>query len=63
MRIMSFILQLLALVYIRDNILKTMEYYNERTTSLSDFSVVIRNLPLKEGIQKNIKDFINIHFL
>ena len=62
MRITSFIIHLLALVYIRDNILKTMEYYDEKTTSLSDYSLIIRNLPLKEGIQRSIKDLINSHF-
>jgi hypothetical protein len=39
-----------------------MNYYNERTTSLSDFSLIIRNLPLREGVQNSIKAFILNHF-
>jgi hypothetical protein len=62
MRITSFIIHLFTLLYIRDNILKTKEYYDERTTSLSDFSFIIKNLPLKDGIQQNIRDFVHNHF-
>lgn len=42
--------------------MKTLEYYDERTTSLSDYSLIVKNLPMKDGIQKGIKDFINKHF-
>jgi hypothetical protein len=31
-------------------------------TSLSDFSLIIKNLPLREGIQKSIRAFIQYHF-
>lgn len=53
---------LFALIYIRDNIRKTYEYYDEKTTSLSDYTLIIKKMPLKDGIQKNIKDFINEGF-
>lgn len=62
LRITSFIIHFLALLYIRDNINKTMQYYDERMTSLSDFSLIIKNLPLREGIQKSIRAFIQHHF-
>lgn len=62
LRISSFVLQLLALMYIRDNIRKKYEYFDERKKSLSHYSLLIKNLPLKNGIQQNIKDFINKHF-
>ena len=51
-----------ALIYIRDNIRKTIEYYDEKTTSLSDYSFFMKNLPLKEGIQKDIRNFIENNF-
>lgn len=51
-----------ALIYIRDNIRKTVEYYDEKTTSLSDYSFIMKNLPLKDGIQKDIKNFVNNNF-
>jgi hypothetical protein len=62
LRITSFIIHLLALLYIRDNINKTMQYYDERMTSLSDFSLIFRNLPLREGIQNSVRTFIQKHF-
>lgn len=62
LRISSFVLQLLALMYIRDNIRKKYEYFDERAKSLSHYSLVLKNLPLKNSIQQNIKDFINKHF-
>jgi hypothetical protein len=45
LRISSFIIQLLGLLYIRDTILKTLQYYEERNTLISDFSVMFMNLP------------------
>jgi hypothetical protein len=51
MRIVCFIAHILALIYIRDAIRKTYEYYDEKTTSLSDYSIIIKNLPMKSGIQ------------
>ena len=62
LRITSFVLHLAALVYIRDNIRKTVQYYDEKTTSLSDYSFIMKNLPMKEGIQQNIKNFVNNKF-
>jgi hypothetical protein len=47
MRVASFFIHMAALIYIRDNIRKTIEYYDEKTTSLSDYSIIIKNLPLK----------------
>ncbi len=61
-RIVCFIAHLLTLIYIRDSIKKTYGYYDYKTTSLSDYSIIIKNLPDKTGIQQNIKDFINKNF-
>lgn len=45
------------LVYIRDKILKLHEYYDERRCSLSDFSIILKNIPPHVNPQKNIKNF------
>lgn len=39
-----------------------MEYYDEKTTSLSDFTILIKNLPRKEDIEKNLRSFLNDFF-
>ena len=49
----------MALIYIRDHIQKTKEYYDEKTTTLSDYSLIFKNLPLKNGIQADIVRFVN----
>ncbi|EFX59898.1 hypothetical protein DAPPUDRAFT_346550 [Daphnia pulex] len=48
-RVFAFILHLGVLLYIRDLITKTRNYYDERTCSLSDYSVLVKNLPCKKG--------------
>jgi hypothetical protein len=63
LRISSFIIHLAALVYIRDKIRKTVQYYDEKTTSLSDYSFIMKNLPLKDDIQQDINNFVNNKFM
>jgi hypothetical protein len=46
---------ILALLYIRNRVTKLEEYYDERTTSLSDYSIIIKGLPRAKGIQKTLK--------
>lgn len=55
LRIISFCLHLLALVYFRNRIIKLEEYYDERTTSLSDYSVFIKGIPKMKGIQHKLR--------
>lgn len=45
----------MALLYIRNRITKLEAYYDERTTSLSDYSVFFKGLPHMKGIEKNLK--------
>jgi len=45
----------MALLYMRDTIKKTNDYYDERTTSLSDYSIIINNLPHSIGIGAKIR--------
>ena len=47
LRLSSFGTLLLALIYIRDNFTKTWMYYDERETSYADFSLIIKNIPLR----------------
>lgn len=56
-------MHLFTLVYIRDNIRKTYEYYDERSKSLAHYSLLFKKLPLKHGIQKCIREFVNKHFI
>jgi hypothetical protein len=46
------------LLYIRDLITKTRNYYDERTCSLSDYSVMVTNLPRKKNTRKNLETFL-----
>lgn len=58
-RVFSFIIQLGMLLYIRDLITKTRDYYDERTCSLSDYSVLVTKLPRKKGTRKNLENFLS----
>lgn len=58
LRVSSFVIQLLALVYIRDTILKTLKYYEERNTLISDYSVIFMNLPHEVGSIAKIRSFL-----
>jgi hypothetical protein len=57
-RCFSFVIQLMMLVYIRDIITKTKNYYNERTVSLSEFSIIATGLPKKSGTRRNLEKFL-----
>ena len=58
LRFTSFFIHLRGLIYMRDMIRKTNDYYDERTTSLSDYSVLLRNLPNEIGTDKRIREFM-----
>lgn len=58
MRAFSFIVQLGVLLYIRDLITKTRNYYDERTCSLSDYSILLTNLPERKGMRKCLLKFL-----
>lgn len=60
LRFTSFFVHLMGLIYMRDMIRKTNDYYNERTASLSDYSVLIRNLPNEVGADKRIREFMRV---
>lgn len=57
-RVLSFLVQLGVLVYIRDLIIKTRNYYDERTCSLSDYSLMIHDLPKRKGTKKKLIKFL-----
>ena len=58
-RALSYIVQLCLLVYVRDLIKKTRNYYDERTCSLSDYSLMIHGLPKRKGTYKNLIKFLD----
>jgi hypothetical protein len=58
----SFVVQLMMLLYIRDLITKTKNYYNERNVSLSEFSIIVTGLPCKSGMRKNLEKFLETCF-
>ena len=57
-RVFSFVVHLGVLLYIRDLISKTRNYYDERTCSLSDYSIIVTNLPQKVGMRAKLKKLL-----
>ena len=45
LRIVSFFFHLLYLLYMRNRLRKLSAYYDERNTSLSDYSIMMKNIP------------------
>ena len=43
----------------RDKIIKLESYYDERTTSISDYSVIVKGIPPQKGIQAKLRKFLN----
>lgn len=58
LRICSFIIHVLALLYIKDKIIKTWAYYDEMESDLSDYSVIVKNIPHGVGVRRRLEDFI-----
>lgn len=58
LRILSFVAQILGLLYMRDLIVKTMGYYGEKSTLPSEYSIQIKDMPLQDKIQSKIKRFV-----
>lgn len=61
-RVASFIIQMLALVYIRDKLTKANSYYDEITTSMSDYSVILKDVPAVIGVQAKIRKMFEKFF-
>jgi uncharacterized protein YbcV (DUF1398 family) len=61
-RVFSFIVQLGVLLYVRDLITKTRNYYDERTCSLSDYSILLTNLPERIGTRSKLINFLATGF-
>lgn len=58
-RVFSFMVQLGVLLYIRDLISKTRNYYDERTCSLSDYSILVTNIPERPGMRARLSNFLS----
>ena len=59
---MSFVLHLCFLIYLRDKLIKLESYYDERTTSLSDYAVIMKNIPPQIKLMEKIKKFFESEF-
>lgn len=58
-RICSFVIHVLALLYIKDKIIKTWEYYDEMESDLSDYAVLVKRIPPGlSGIKGRMNQFI-----
>ena len=53
----SFALHLIMLVYIRNKQNRLYNYYDEKTCSLSDYTVIMRRIPEEEGNKQKIKEY------
>lgn len=49
LRFGSLMIHLILLIYIRDKLTKMKYYFDERSTTPSDFSVFIKNMPAQKG--------------
>jgi hypothetical protein len=59
LRIGSFIIHVLALLYIKDKIIKTWAYYDEMESDLSDYAVIVKNIPDgTTGVKERLANFI-----
>ena len=47
------------LVYIRNRLIKFLGYYDERTTTPSDYAIIAKNLPPGPGIQQKLVRFFS----
>ena len=54
MRIVSFCFHFGLLIYMRDHMLKLESYYAERNTSLSEYSVMLKNIPRVKHLKKRL---------
>ena len=59
LRIGSFIIHVLTLLYIKDKIIKTWAYYDEMESDMSDYAVVVKNIPEgMRGINNKLATFL-----
>lgn len=61
-RVGSFIIQLMALIYIRDKLTKANSYYDEISTTMSDYSLIIKDIPVTDRVQAKVRRMFNEYF-
>ena len=59
LRVSTFIIIMFTLLFIRDTIYKTEQYYDERRCSLGDYSLLISKIPDIDKIQGRVRRFFN----
>ena len=57
-RVAGFVIHLILLMYIRDKLIKLKEYFDERTASPSDYSMMIEDIPASQDPNRNIRALV-----
>lgn len=57
-RVAGFVIHLILLIYIRDKLIKLKEYFDERTASPSDYSMMIEDIPPSQDPNRNIRALV-----
>jgi hypothetical protein len=55
LRLTSFVLQLFMLVYIRNKMIKTSDYYNERNLTIAKYTVIVKGLPSLQSTRSQME--------
>ena len=62
LRILGFLFHMVALIGIRNMLVKEEQYYDERTCSLSDYSLIVSNLPDCYGTGRMVRELFKAEF-
>ena len=62
LRITSFLLQFILLIFIRNNMIKKEGYHDEIVTSLSDYAIIVKKIPKQKHIKAKFTNFLENGF-
>ncbi len=55
LRVVGLLITIAFFIYMRDSLSKLIGYYDERNTTFSDYSVIMKYVPNKENIKESLK--------
>lgn len=58
-RLAYFLLTILYFIYMRDTLRKLIDYYDERCTTFSDYSILLKHLPKKINTKASIYSLLS----
>lgn len=61
-RITTYLIHIFTLVYIREHLTKMKEYFDEKTTSPSDFSILMTDLAQSPGQKSSIRKILSTQY-